>query len=96
MKSAIAKRSVVISGHKTSVSLEEPFWSAVQSIAEAQQMTVSSLLRKINLERRQSNLSSAIRIFVLEQVRAQAVAAQADGHGELPGRRAVASTFSVM
>ena len=42
MKSAIAKRSVAIGGHKTSVSLEEPFWNAVQAIAHARQVTVSS------------------------------------------------------
>ena len=71
MKSAITKRSVVIGGHKTSVSLEEPFWNAVREIAGSQQMTVSSLLRQIDLDRRNSNLSSAIRVFVLENVRAQ-------------------------
>jgi predicted DNA-binding ribbon-helix-helix protein len=71
MKSAITKRSVVIGGHKTSVSLEEPFWNAVREIAGSQQMTVSSLLRQIDLERRNSNLSSAIRVFVLENVRSQ-------------------------
>jgi predicted DNA-binding ribbon-helix-helix protein len=71
MKSAITKRSVVIGGHKTSVSLEEPFWNAVREIAGSQQITVSSLLRQIDLERRNSNLSSAIRVFVLENMRAQ-------------------------
>jgi len=71
MKSAITKRSVVIGGHKTSVSLEEPFWSAVREIAGTQQMTVSSLLRHIDLERRNANLSSAIRVYVLENVRSQ-------------------------
>ncbi len=73
MKSAITKRSVVIGGHKTSVSLEEPFWSAVREIAGNQQVTVSSLLRQIDLERRNANLSSAIRVFVLENVRSQIV-----------------------
>jgi predicted DNA-binding ribbon-helix-helix protein len=72
MKSAITKRSVVIGGHKTSVSLEEPFWSAVREIAGSQQITVSSLLRQIDLERRNANLSSAIRVYVLESVRSQA------------------------
>src|ERR1051325_787782 len=71
MKSAITKRSVVIGGHKTSVSLEEPFWSAVREIAGHQQLTVSSLLRQIDLERRNANLSSAIRVYVLENVLAQ-------------------------
>jgi len=80
MKSAITKRSVVIGGHKTSVSLEEPFWNAVREIAGSQQMTVSSLLRQIDLDRRNANLSSAIRVFVLENVRSQA----AGPHAQLP------------
>ena len=80
MKSAITKRSVVIGGHKTSVSLEEPFWNAVREIAGNQQMTVSSLLRQIDLERRNANLSSAIRVYVLESMRSQvAVAHQPNG-----------------
>lgn len=76
MKSAITKRSVVIGGHKTSVSLEEPFWNAVREIADGQQVTVSSLLRQIDVDRRNSNLSSAIRVFVLENVRSQVATAQ--------------------
>jgi len=79
MKSAITKRSVVIGGHKTSVSLEEPFWNAVREIAGTQQTTVSSLLRQIDLERRNSNLSSAIRVYVLENVRSQAATHQPNG-----------------
>ena len=71
MKSAITKRSVVIGGHKTSVSLEEPFWNAVRELAGLQQVTVSSLLRQIDLERHNANLSSAIRVYVLENIRSQ-------------------------
>jgi predicted DNA-binding ribbon-helix-helix protein len=96
MKSAIAKRSVVIGGHKTSVSLEEPFWNAVRAIADAQQMTVSSLLRQINVERRHANLSSAIRIFVLEQTRAQLAAAQPNGYGGAGDSRLPLPTLSVV
>jgi predicted DNA-binding ribbon-helix-helix protein len=70
-KSAVTKRSVVIGGHKTSVSLEEPFWSEVRAIAEAERITVSSLLRRIDRERTNANLSSAIRVYVLEHVRAK-------------------------
>jgi predicted DNA-binding ribbon-helix-helix protein len=83
MKSAITKRSVVIGGHKTSVSLEEPFWAAVREIAGSQDVTVSSLLRQIDLDRRNSNLSSAIRVFVLQNLRSQAAemaAAATNGH----------------
>ena len=80
MKSAITKRSVVIGGHKTSVSLEEPFWNAVREIAGHQQMTVSSLLRQIDLERHSANLSSAIRVYVLENMRSQAARAPHEPH----------------
>ena len=71
-KSAVTKRSVVIGGHKTSVSLEEPFWTEVRAIANAEQITVSSLLRRIDRERTNANLSSAIRVYVLEHVRDRA------------------------
>lgn len=71
-KSAVAKRSVVIGGHKTSVSLEEPFWNEVRAIAEAEQVSVSTLLRRIDHERHNANLSSAIRVYVLAHVREQA------------------------
>ena len=69
MKSLIVKRSVVIGGHKTSVSLEDPFWSEVKKIAHTQQATVSKLVAEIDKGREQGNLSSAIRLFVLDQVR---------------------------
>ena len=71
-KSAVTKRSVVIGGHKTSVSLEEPFWAEVRAIATSEQITVSSLLRRIDRERTNANLSSAIRVYVLEHVRDRA------------------------
>jgi predicted DNA-binding ribbon-helix-helix protein len=93
VKSAITKRSVVIGGHKTSVSLEEPFWSAVREIAGTQQMTVSSLLRQIDLERRNANLSSAIRVYVLANVRSQAATAgQPNGRAAEPLWSATHST----
>jgi predicted DNA-binding ribbon-helix-helix protein len=77
MKSAIVKRSVVINGHKTSVSLEEPFWNGVREIAQAEQKTVSALLCQIDGARTHANLSSAVRIFVLEHARATFLARQA-------------------
>jgi predicted DNA-binding ribbon-helix-helix protein len=67
--STIAKRSVVIDGHKTSVSLEQPFWQAVRDIGHARAMTVSALLQEIDRTRGNSNLSSAVRVFVLDFVR---------------------------
>ena len=73
MKSLIVKRSVVIDGHKTSVSLEDSFWSEVKKIAHTQQATTSKLIAEIDkARRRESNLSSVIRLFVLDQVRSMA------------------------
>ncbi len=69
MKSSILKRSIVIAGHKTSVSLEDAFWRGLKEIAYAQHKTISNMVGGIDKSRSQSNLSSAIRLFVLEQVR---------------------------
>jgi len=60
----LAKRSVVIAGHKTSVSLEQPFWDALKSAAVRRQMTINDLVTEIDT-RRAGNLSSAIRVFLL-------------------------------
>jgi len=76
MRASVAKRSVVIGGHKTSVSLEEPFWQAVREITDSRNITVSELLREIDRERRDANLSSAVRVFVLEYARQRAEAAR--------------------
>jgi predicted DNA-binding ribbon-helix-helix protein len=66
MRSAVVKRSIVIAGHKTSVSLEAAFWTALKDIAAGRQQTVSDLVGAIDAERKQGNLSSAIRLFVLD------------------------------
>ncbi len=66
--SAIKKRSVVIAGHKTSVSLENAFWEALRSIAAQRALSVNELIGGIDRERA-GNLSSAIRVFVLESFR---------------------------
>jgi predicted DNA-binding ribbon-helix-helix protein len=71
MKSAVVKRSIVIAGHKTSVSLEAAFWTALKDIAVSGQQTVSGLVGAIDAERKQGNLSSAIRLFVLEHYQAK-------------------------
>ena len=65
MISSVVKRSIVIGGHKTSVSLEDPFWTGLKQIARAQDITLSALVAQIDGTRGQSNLSSAIRLFVL-------------------------------
>ena len=64
-KSSINKRSVVIGGHKTSVSLESEFWQRLQEIAKWRGSTVSDLVAKIEMECDGSNLSSLVRVFVL-------------------------------
>jgi predicted DNA-binding ribbon-helix-helix protein len=72
MKSSIQKRSIMIAGHRTSVSLEEAFWSDLKEIAHSQEATVSELVAKIDETRQQTNLSSAIRLYVLEHFRRHA------------------------
>jgi predicted DNA-binding ribbon-helix-helix protein len=71
MKSPVVKRSIVIAGHKTSVSLEEAFWKGLKEIAGGRDMTLSDLVAAIDTERQHGNLSSAIRLFVLDFVRNQ-------------------------
>jgi predicted DNA-binding ribbon-helix-helix protein len=66
MESTIIKRSVVLVGHKTSVSLEDEFWKALKEIAAVRKITLSGLIASIDRTRNQDNLSSALRLFVLE------------------------------
>jgi len=72
MKSPVVKRSIVIAGHKTSVSLEDAFWKGLKEIASSRNITLSDIVATIDSERRHGNLSSAIRLFVLDHYRAQA------------------------
>ena len=65
MKSAIAKHSVVIAGHKTSISLEDAFWECLRRIANERGQTLSAVVASIDDDRQRANLSSAIRLFVL-------------------------------
>lgn len=69
MKSAVVKRSIVIAGHKTSVSLEDEFWKGLKAIATDRGMTLSDLVSTIDTGRQHGNLSSAIRLFVLDHFR---------------------------
>jgi predicted DNA-binding ribbon-helix-helix protein len=71
MKSLILKRSVVLRGHKTSISVEDAFWNSVKEIAASGQMSVSELISAIDSERHHGNLSSSIRLFVLKFYREQ-------------------------
>ncbi|HEY4981867.1 MAG TPA: ribbon-helix-helix domain-containing protein [Pseudolabrys sp.] len=71
MKSPVVKRSIVIAGHKTSVSLEDAFWNGLKEIANGREMTLSDLVATIDTDRHHGNLSSAIRLFVLDHYRLQ-------------------------
>jgi predicted DNA-binding ribbon-helix-helix protein len=69
------KRSVTIAGHRTSISLEEPFWQALSEIADAKGESLAGLVAAIDGKRaRNTNLSAAIRIHVLEWFRSRAAA----------------------
>src|SRR5262249_690841 len=71
MKSSIVKRSIIIGGHKTSVSLEDEFWSDLQKIAKVNQATGAALIQEIARPRDRGNLPSGIGLFVLEHFRNQ-------------------------
>ena len=71
MKSPVVKRSIVLAGHKTNVSLEDAFWKGLKEIAGRRLMTLSDLVGTIDSQRQQGNLSSALRLFVLEFYRSQ-------------------------
>ena len=72
MKSLVVKRSIVLAGHKTSVSLEDEFWNALKKIANDRYVTMSELVSGIDKQRQHGNLSSALRLFVLEYYRGKA------------------------
>jgi len=64
----IRKRSVIVAGHKTSVSLEAPFWEEIAAIARSRGQSIGALVSEID-GRREGNLSSALRLFVLDELR---------------------------
>jgi len=70
MGAGIVKRSVSVAGHRTSISLEEPFWEGLREIAAKESLSVQALIGRIDAERGEQNLSSAIRVFVLMKLRA--------------------------
>lgn len=71
---SIQKRSVIIAGHRTSVSLEPEFWSALKDIAQQRGVSINELVTEIDRERR-GNLSSALRVFVLTFLQGRLAAA---------------------
>jgi predicted DNA-binding ribbon-helix-helix protein len=81
MKSLVVKRSVVVAGRKTSVSLEDAFWRGLKEIAHERNITLAELVQGIDSERRHGNLSSAIRLFVLDFYRNQLARVPAGSDG---------------
>jgi predicted DNA-binding ribbon-helix-helix protein len=75
-KSTVMKRSVVVAGHKSSVSLENQFWGSLKEICASRDVTLSNLVTEIDTSRDHGNLSSAIRLFVLKHYQNEAPAAQ--------------------
>jgi len=69
MDSTVKKRSVAIGGHKTSVSLEDYFWTSLKQIAQERTTSVSELVEVLDAARKVGNLSSTIRVFVLDHYR---------------------------
>ncbi len=82
MKSQVVKRSIVIANHKTSVSLEDAFWNGLKEIAASRNMPLSDLVSSIDSQRQHGNLSSAIRLFVLDHYRNRATKAEESGGDE--------------
>jgi predicted DNA-binding ribbon-helix-helix protein len=76
MNSANIKRSIVRNGQKTSVSLEKEFWEGLREIASSQKTKLTTLVQHIDQKRDGTNLSSAIRVFVFNHLRAQVAGAQ--------------------
>ena len=71
MKSLIVKRSIVLAGHKTSLSLEDAFWRGLKDIAASRQTKLADLVYSIGAKRGYGNLSSAVRLFVLNHYQAR-------------------------
>lgn len=70
---AVVKRSVIIEGRKTSVSLEDAFWDGLKEIALRQGVSLSVLIARIHTGRDTANLSSAIRLYVLDHFRSRGI-----------------------
>jgi len=70
------KRSFTIKGHRTSISVEAPFWEALRQAAAAERVTLAALVAAIDAERGEAGLSSAVRVWVLDYFRKQAANSQ--------------------
>jgi len=69
MKSAVLKRSIILEGHKTSVSLEDEFWDGLREIVSDRNTSLSIVVDEIDRDRDNCNLSSAIRVYVFNYSR---------------------------
>ncbi|MDH7799638.1 MULTISPECIES: ribbon-helix-helix domain-containing protein [unclassified Beijerinckia] len=67
----VTKHSLVIAGHRTSISLEAPFWEALKELARERNLSLAALVGEIDDKRGEANLSSALRVFVLRQTQAK-------------------------
>jgi predicted DNA-binding ribbon-helix-helix protein len=88
MPMTIVKHSLAIAGHRTSISLEEAFWEGLKNIASQRSLSISALVAEIDAERGDSNLSSALRVFVLKSFR-EDWAGRGDADGREEGFRRV-------
>lgn len=85
LQSGVRKRSLSIQGHRTSISLEEEFWTALKSIADRRAISLAALVAEIDRDRSRVNLSSALRVFVLRDLQ------QGDLHQGASDRQPVVS-----
>ena len=76
VKSTIIKRSIVIEGHKTSITLEDEFWNSLREIAHQRRQSLPYLVAQINAERKSANLSSVLRVFVLQYFQDQCASSE--------------------
>lgn len=93
MQSPIRKRSIVIAGHKTSISLEDAFWNELKQISKHRRSTLSDTVTEVERTKTEGNLSSALRLFVLKFYQAASHAAaqhlsDPDRHSDRAGREA--------
>ncbi len=94
MTSPVIKRSIVVAGHKTSVSLEDAFWKSLKEIADGRDVTLSDLVSTIDTDRHEGNLSSAIRLFVLDHYRSHmSLAREPAAQRDLIGMRTATSVL---
>ena len=83
MKSPVVKRSIVVAGHKTSVSLEEAFWNGMKEIAAVRSLTMTERVGEIEGGRQKGNLPSAIRLYVLDYFRSRAIPSTGNGSSRM-------------